>query len=70
MLHFPTQTETIVNFLTKNAEDIHPVIDFKISLPEEQWGKKDPDGNDMPEVKAHRSSFIHLLAERYEKACM
>ena len=35
MLHFPAQTETIIKSLSKNAEELHSIIDIEIPFPVE-----------------------------------
>ena len=65
VLHFPTQAETIIHFVSRNFEKLHPVTEFKIQFPEEQWGLYLHDGTSpLPEVKCARFNFLELIAER------
>ena len=61
-----TQTETIIKSLSKNAEELHSIIDIEIPFPVEQWGTKlEDDKTDIPTVKASIFPFCDVLAELF-----
>jgi hypothetical protein len=64
LLHFPKQAETVLKFSTKRSELLHPIHNFEIKIPEDQWGSALPNGNPLPPVQASFFSFLEELGER------
>ena len=64
LLHFPKQAETVFKFATKRSEILHPIHNFEMKIPEDQWGSSLPNGNLLPPVQASYFSFLEELGER------
>ena len=65
LLHFPSKAQSIFSFISRHAVELHPVHEFKMKFPVEQWGSTLHDGiTSLPEVKGGFHSFLELLAER------